>query len=75
MSIIKIEYPSLASTRVGATLTHGEIMEKLSQSGAETFFFKIVRTDAQIVYDLVGVWFHEKNFGTVYDNPNPSEKQ
>ena len=75
MSIVKIEYPSLESTRIGATLTHGEIREKKSQDGAETFFFKIIRTDAQIAYDLVGIWFHEKNLGTVYYNPKTSEPQ
>jgi len=74
MSIVKIEYPSLQATRVGATLTHGEVVERKSQSGAETFFFKIVRKEASYLYDLIGVWFHEKNFGTVYDQSSPSER-
>lgn len=68
MSITKIEYPTLDLTRVAATVTHGEIVEKETDEG--TLFFKIIRKDKDrvegISLDLIGFWNTTGNFGTIY---------
>lgn len=69
MSVVKIEYPSLHATRVAATVTHGEIVEKdLDDS---VVFFKATRNEAGLNMELVSVWFKDKNFGTVYSSSTP----
>lgn len=66
MSLIKIEYPSLQATRVAATVTHGDVQERVVDD--KTLFFKVTQKDDQPNLEVIGWFSNNQNYGVVYDS-------
>jgi len=68
MSLTKIEYPTLESTRTAVVSTHAkyEIQERRELN--TVVFFRVKPNRNLNELQVVGIWSDTKNFGIVYDN-------